>query len=283
MLKNLLFKKTVACEFKERFGPWALVVGAAEGLGAAFAEALAEVGLGLVLVDRKLQELQITADRLRTMYPVDVKEVVVDLADQHFLAQIMAATKGLEIGLLIANAALGEVGPFTESDLNTLLACIDVNVKAPLKLTHTYGKEMMQRKKGGIILLASNAAYQGSPYVANYAATKAYNLILGEGLWFEFARHGVDAMAFAPGATNTPGLRKAKPGLEEGKKSRGVMQPEDAAMAALAALGKTPSVRPGLWSTLETFFMTRLLNRRHAIKLAGRFVERELIRTDDLL
>jgi len=271
--------KIVAREFKESFGPWALVAGAAEGIGAAFAEALAEVGLGLVLVDRKAQELQSTASKLRQRYPIEVKEVVVDLADQNFLDRITAATKDLEIGLLIANAAIGEVGPFAESELRALLACVDVNVKAPLILTHTYGNEMIRRGKGGIILLASNAAYQGSPHVANYAATKAYNLVLGEGLWFEFASHGVDAMAFAPGATNTPALRKAKPELEEGKKNRGVMQPEDVAMAALAALGKTPSARPGLWSTLETFFMTRLLNRRHAVSLAGRFIERELKRT----
>lgn len=113
------------------------------------------------------------------------------------------------------NEVLAEVGPFEDSGLASLLAIVDVNVKAPLALTHTYGRAMVQRGRGGIIVLASNSAYHGTPYVAHYAATKAYNLVLGEGLWFEWARYGVDVMAFAPGATNTPGLRRAKPGWRE--------------------------------------------------------------------
>jgi short-subunit dehydrogenase len=271
--------KKVARDFARKYGPWALVSGAAEGLGAAFAEVLAEIGLGVVLVDRQAEKLVHTAERLRRNYGSDVKEVVVDLADQGFLSDIVAVTKDLEIGLLIANAALGEVGPFAESELDTLIAIVEVNVKAPLMLTHAYSKDMVGRGKGGIILLASNAAYHGVPYVANYAATKAYNLVLGEGLWFELSGHGVDVLAFAPGETNTPSLRKTKPGLIEGQKSTGVMQPEDAALAALAALGKTASARPGLWATLDTFFMTRLLNRRRAVKMAGRYINKNLNRT----
>jgi len=269
----------VAHDFHEKYGPWTLVTGGAEGLGAAFGAALAKIGLGVVLVDRQAEKLACTADRLRQTYRSDVREVVVDLTDRKFLSEITAVTKDLEIGLVIANAALGEVGPFFESDIEKLTACIDVNVRAPLILTHTYSRSMVERGRGGIILLASNAAYHGTPYVSNYAATKSYNLVLGEGLWFELAGHGVDVLAFAPGATNTPSLRNAMPGLLEGQKSRGVMQPEDAALAALAALGKTPSARPGLWATLETLFMTRLLSRRRAVKIAGGYINKNLNRT----
>ncbi|MFP6663931.1 MAG: SDR family NAD(P)-dependent oxidoreductase [Deltaproteobacteria bacterium] len=263
-------------DFARRYGPWSLVIGAAEGLGAAFAEALAEVGLNLVLVDRQSEKLADTADRLRRAYGHEVREAVVDLTEDDFLVQISGATQGLEIGLLICNAALGEVGPFEDSDLASLLAIVDVNVKAPLALTHTYGRAMVQRGRGGIIVLASNSAYHGTPYVAHYAATKAYNLVLGEGLWFEWARYGVDVMAFAPGATNTPGLRRAKPGLIAGRKSRGVMQPEDSARAALAALGKVPSARPGVLETLQTFFLTRILGRHRAVRVAGAYIRKNL-------
>ena len=274
--------KKVGQDFARKYGPWSLVSGAAEGLGAAFAEVLAEIGLGVVLADRQAEKLANTADRLRQTYGSDVREVVIDLAERDFLSEITDATEGLEIGLLIANAALGEVGPFAESDLDALITTVGVNVKAPLILTHTYGRDMVERGRGGIILLASNAAYHGTPYVANYAATKAYNLVLGEGLWFELAGHGVDVLAFAPGATNTPSLRKNRSGLIEGQKTRGVMQPEDAAWAALAALGKAPSARPGLWATLETFIMTRLLSRRRVVKIAGEYINKNINKTSNV-
>ena len=265
----------VADDFAPKYGPWALVTGAAQGLGAAFAETLGSIGLALVLVDRQEEQLAATAERLRRTHGVEVIEVVVDLTDPDSVSGITRATENLDVGLLIANAALGNVGPFLDADIEDLLSTVDVNVRAALVLTHTYGRDMARRGRGGIILLASNAGYQGTPFVANYAATKAYNLVLGEGLWYELREHGVDVLAFAPGATNTPSLRSVRPGLTEGVKARGVMLPDDSVRAALAALGRSPSARPGWAATLETFVATRLVGRRRAVTTAGAYMNRQ--------
>jgi len=112
----------------------------------------------------------------------------------------------------------------------------------------------------------------GTPYVANYCATKAYNLILAESLWYELGKFGVDVLGFSPGATNTPNFRGSRGDLKEGEKAKGVMLPDDVANEALQALGRQPSARPGFWETVSTFIMTRLLRRRYVIKRAGDYI-----------
>jgi short-subunit dehydrogenase len=124
------------------------------------------------------------------------------------------------------------------------------------------------------VLLSSSSAYQGTPYVANYAATKAYILSLGEALWYEQSKHGVDALAFAPGATNTPSLRSSKKGLKEGESGFGMQLPEVVARAALSSLGRAASARPGILATLETFFISKVLSRKMAVRIAGRIIQR---------
>lgn len=264
----------LAKDFSQKYGSWALVTGGSVGMGEAFAELIASQGVSLVLTDIQSEQLEITADRLKTKYQVEVKTVVADLSAADFMTKITATTDELEIGLLIANAAVGHVGSFPELAIESMIVAIDINVRATLLLTHHFCSGMITRGKGGIVLLSSSSAYQGTPYVANYAATKAYNLALGEALWFELSQHGVDAMAFAPGATNTPSLRTSKKGLREGEKGLGMQLPEEVAMHALSSLGNSPSARPGLLATLETFFITKVLSRKRAIKIAGGIIGR---------
>ncbi len=259
-------------EFSQKYGPWALVTGAAQGLGEAFAEQLAERGVNIVLVDRQADVLALSANKLREKYSVEFRELVVDLEAPDFMEKLGRETGDLEIGLLVANAALGHVGSFPDIELEAMLSGIDVNVKAALILSHTFCKAMIARKRGGIILLASSSGYLGTPYVANYCATKAYNLILAESLWYELGKYGVDVLGFSPGATNTPSFRGSRGDIKEGEKVKGVMLPEDVANEALNALGKQPSARPGFWETLSTFIMTRFLKRRYVIKRAGDYI-----------
>ena len=259
-------------EFLQKYGPWALVTGAAQGLGSAFAEQLAERGLNVVLVDRQHSVLASTAFKLKEKYNVDFREVVIDLEHPNFIEKLTSETNDLEIGLLVANAAVGYVGSFAEIELETMLSGIDVNVKAALILSHTFCKAMISRKKGGIIFLASSSGYLGTPYVANYCATKAYNLILAEALWYELGKYDVDVLGFSPGATNTPSFRGSRGDLKEGEKSKGVLLPDLVADRALQVLGQAPSARPGFWATLETFVMTRLLKRGYVIKRAGDYI-----------
>ena len=269
-------------DFFDKYGPWAMVTGAAEGLGEGFADELAKQGLSLLLVDRQAELLESTADKLREQHGVEVKTLAVNLTDADFLSKITAVTDTLDLGLLVSNAALGQVGPFADTKLETHLASIELNTKAPMLLTYALGQKMLARGRGGVILVASDAAYHGTPYVANYAATKAYNLILGEGLWYEWRQQGVDVLSFAPGPTNTPGLRKSNPRLREGVKVKGIMLPGETALAGLAALGKKPSARPSWRTSLDTFFMTRLLNRGRAVRLLGDKINSKLRRTLDL-
>lgn len=267
--------------FKSQYGPWALVTGGAQGMGAAFATTIGEHGVNLILLDREQALLETTAERLRTSLNVEVITVCADLAEASFLDFLLQKTEHCEVGLLVACAATGHVGPFEQTPLNDMLSAVAVNVNAPLILAHHYCQPMIERQRGGIIFFASSAAYQGTPYVANYGATKAYNLSLGEALWYELSQHKVDVLAISPGGTNTPGFRSANPGLKEGQKVKGVMLPEDTAAAALNALGNTPSARPSLRDTLETFLMTRVFSRRKAISLIGDKINSKLKRNID--
>jgi hypothetical protein len=136
-------------------------------------------------------------------------------------------------------------------------------------LCHHFGRRFRERGRGGIILMSSMAAFQGNPLLAQYAATKAYNLILAEGLWWECRGHGVDVLACVPGATLTPGYLALR-----GSKATAPFPPEMTPAAvveeALAALGTGPSVIPGWANRLSAALMQRLLPRRRAIKLMGR-------------
>ena len=255
--------------FAAKYGPWALITGGAQGMGTAFARAIGEHGINLILLDREHDLLEATCASLNEELSVDVIAVHADLTDPNFMLQLNKSTNELEIGLVVACAAIGHVGPFADTPLDAMLDSIAVNVTAPLTLARHYCEPMIARGRGGIILFASSAAYQGTPFVANYAATKAYNLLLGEALWYEMREQGVDVLSISPGATNTTGFRSANPGLKEGQKVKGVMLPEQTASSALHSLGRRPSARPSFRDELETFFMTRILNRRKAVALIG--------------
>jgi short-subunit dehydrogenase len=256
--------------YRTKYGPWALVTGGAEGIGGAFADQLAERGLDLVLVDQNGDAAAARAEILSKTHGVDVRVSVVDLSEEGFYERIRPLTDDLEIGMLVCNAGVGTPGSFFHLPLEEHLRALDVNCRAGLVLTHELGSRMVERGRGGIILVGSDAAYQGTPYVASYAATKAFNLILGEGLWYEGREDGIDVLGFAPGPTNTEGQRRGNPRLREGATPKGFMLPEPTARAALAALGRVPSARPDWWNRLETFIAVRLLSRRRAVERIGR-------------
>lgn len=256
--------------FREKYGPCALVTGGAQGIGGAFSDQIAERGLDLILADVDEAAATQRAARIAERYGVRAEALVVDLAQPDFFTAIEPVLAEREIGLLVCNAGVGAVGSFFDIPLETLVRSVDVNCRASLVLTRLVGAPMVARGRGGIILIASDAGYQGTPYVANYAATKAYNLILGEGLWYEGREEGIDVIGFAPGPTNTEGQRRGNPRMKEGATPKGYMLPEPTARAALEALGRVPSARPGWRNKLETFIATRLLSRRGAVERIGR-------------
>jgi hypothetical protein len=256
--------------FVEKYGPWALVTGAASGIGAELARHLAERGLHLLLLDMDEAGLRDHASQLRERHAVEIVPLIADLSRPDFLEGLEDEIAQRDIGLLICNAGVGSAGPFETTALEEMMRAIDINCRATLRLTHRIVPGLIARGRGGLILLASDSAFQGTPYVANYAGTKAYNLILGESLWYELAPYGVDVLAFAPGGTNTPSLRRGNPRLREGETPPGIMLAGPTALAALESLGRAPSARPDWRNRLDTFIQTRLLPRRRAITRFGR-------------
>jgi short-subunit dehydrogenase len=254
----------VSADFKARYGPAALVAGASEGIGAAFATELARRRLDLILVARRTTPLEEFAAKLRTQHRVNVETGALDLAAPDLAARAAALIEGREVGLCVYNAAHSRVVPFLDADLDDHLRTIDVNCRGPVTLAFLLGKKMAERGRGGVVLMSSLAGSQGTPLLAVYGASKAFNLVLGEALWDELARCGVDVLACRAGATRTPNFERSQP---TGKTP--MMDPEPVVAAALAALGKKPSVVPGAFNRTVAFFIGRIFSRRRAVKVIG--------------
>jgi hypothetical protein len=250
--------------FVEKYGKWALVAGASEGMGAEFARQLAARGLDVVLVARRASLLDALAAELRQAFGVQVRALPIDLSSPEAAEAIVAATSDLQLGLLVYNAALSPVGRFVDQTLEENLRALEVNVRTPTALAHHFGRAFAARGRGGLMLLSSLTAFQGSPWVTTYGATKSYNLALAEGLWFELREAGVDVLAVCAGATSTPNLLKAAPGG-----APGMLTPAEVARDALDALGLRPLTIPGWFNRLASFLMRHLLPRTVTISIMG--------------
>lgn len=259
---------TTSETFESKYGPWALVTGAAQGLGAEFSRQIASLGLDVVLVDVLAEEVARVAEEIQQTSARETRTVVADLTHPEFIDVLREGTEGIEVGLLVSNAGFGPVGLFFEQSLEDKLRMVDVNVRAPLILVQEFGAKMVARKRGGIILLSSASALHGVAYAANYAATKAYNLILAESLWDELRQHGVDVLGFMPGATRTPGFLVSQPRLERSRLAT-VMEPEPTVAEALKALGTTPSRIAGRRNRWIISLGGKLMPRRMMISMVG--------------
>lgn len=250
-------------DFKSKYGPWALVAGASEGIGAAFAHAIAQRGVNLILVARRLDKLELLSAEIKQMYNVEIACLALDLADFQTALQSIESLK-LEIGLLVYNAAHAPIKYFNEVSDDDLIKIVDVNVKAPLLLAKALSKGMVDRNRGGIVLMSSLAGLQGSPKIATYAASKAFNVVLAEGLWREFEAHNVDVIAAIAGAVRTPGYILSKQNVKE---APGTLDANEVARTTLDALGRGPSVVPGGFNRFAHFLMTRILPRKTAVNI----------------
>lgn len=189
--------------FKEKYGSWSLITGASSGIGKEYAAHIAAQGLNIALVARSEEKLRVIEKELISKYQIKVKAIVADLTSEADIDKLIKETSDLEIGLLVNNAGREDSNHFLKIFAEEHLNTIDLNVKVPLLLTHHFGAKMVERKKGGIINMSSIVAFQGVPYIANYAGTKAYNLIFSEGIAAEFKKHNIDVLAITPGFTKT--------------------------------------------------------------------------------
>jgi short-subunit dehydrogenase len=264
-------------DFAALYGPWAMVAGASQGLGAAYAEELAARGLNLVLVARRAELLQSRASNLSTKYNVETKIIPRDLSAADAVEQIAENTKDLEIGLLVYNAAFSAIGPFLERSLEDHVIEINTNAFTPLKLIYLFAQQMLARGRGGVVLMSSLSAFQGSAYISTYAATKAFNIVLAEGLWEEWRERGVDVLVCVSGAVKTPNYVASEP-EQTGGLGDMTMTPEQVVHEAMNALGKGPYVIPGRMNRISSFVMRHLLPRKAAVKFMGRILRRMYVK-----
>ncbi len=232
--------------FVDRFGPWAVVTGASSGIGEAFARQLAARKMHLVLVARREDRLKRLASELAGRHAIETRIVPVDLAADEFLPVIEQATHDLDIGLFVNNAGVLHAGQFLDHNLPDELNQLQVNTRAVLVLAHHFGRRMRDRRRGGMIFLASTVAFAGVPGMSAYAATKVHVLAFAEGFAREVAHHGIAVLALCPGPTSTEiwpsGTTPTLP-----------MRPEAVAEIGLRKLGRRTMVVAGLLNRLITF------------------------------
>ena len=184
--------------FLKRYGNWAIVAGASEGLGAEYAHELASRGLNLILIARREDLLQSLAKQLIEKYKIRAKPLVLDLSLPDAAEQVIHQTMDFDIGLLIYNAAFSAVGPLLDHKMDEHMRELHTNIHTPYKLVYLLGQHLLDRGRGGIVLMSSLSAFQGSAYISTYAATKAFNIVLAESLWEEWRSSGVDVLAIFP-------------------------------------------------------------------------------------
>ena len=240
------------------------MAGASEGLGATFAKQLAAKEMNLLLIARQAELLSKVSEDTTRQHNVEVRCLVQDLADARLGQVLQEATAGLEVGVLIYNAAYVPTGRFIDTDLESLENLIRVNVQGPVTTVRTLAPAMCERNRGAVILMSSLAGMQGGPGIVGYAASKAFNTILAEGLWAELGEQNIDVVVSCAGAMPTPGYERTYK-----KGSPGMLDPAEVAERTLKALGRGPRFIPGLINRMAATLSTRLLPRRTAIHLIG--------------
>jgi uncharacterized protein len=226
--------------FIERYGPWAVIAGASEGTGRAFARQIAAEGVNCILIARREALLLELAAGLRAESGVECVTASIDLARPDAFARIAEVAGEREIGLYVSNAGADANGSFfLDKDVEAWVDLVNRNVLTSLRCCHYFGRRMRARGRGGIILVGSGACYGSGPHLATYSGVKAFDLCFAEGLWAELEPHGVDVLNLVMTTTDTPALREllARKGMPA---PANLMAPADVAKAGLARLPHGP-------------------------------------------
>lgn len=234
--------------FAERYGPWAVVAGASDGIGAAYARAMAARGLNVVLLARRRAVLDEVAAAIRADTGVGARPIVVDLARNDAMATIIDATAGLDVGMVMYNAGADPVyEPFLDNSVEVALEMVHRNCVVPMQMCHHFGTAMRDRGKGGIVLVSSGAGLVGARNMVAYGATKSFDMVMGEALWAELHDAGVDVLSLVLGTTDTPALRRilAKRGVlasvDDNAPIPGASTPEETVAEAIGNLANGPT------------------------------------------
>jgi hypothetical protein len=231
-----------AAQWLDRYGPWAVVTGASDGIGREIARGLAARGLKLVLVARRGEQLAQIADEIGRSPSVETRVMSADLGRADDVARVLRETRSLDVGLLVASAGFGTAGNFLKTNAHDEANMVDVNCRAVLVMSKQFAARFAERKRGGLILFGSIVGFQGVGNAANYAATKAYIQALAEGLAVDLSPHGIDVLSCASGP------------VESGFAARSNLSPASSAdpgvvaRETIAALGRKTTVKPGIMS-----------------------------------
>ena len=246
-------------DFLQSYGPWAVVTGASSGIGEAFAKALAGRGLNLVLVARRKDRLEAIAREIEEGHQIATAVVAADLASAAGTDLLLEETAPLDTGMLIQAAGFGTAGDYLTIPAEDELAMIDVNCRAVQQLARAFGDRFAARGRGGIILMSSIVAFQGTPRSAAYAASKAFVQSLAEGIAPDLAARGVDVLASAPGPVRSGFAGRAN------MKMGGADSPETVASRTLAALGRRGRITPGMLGKVLSGSLSMLPRRTRSV------------------
>jgi short-subunit dehydrogenase len=238
--------------FLSKYGPWAVVTGASDGIGYAFAEQLAERGFNLVVVARRAGVLTELAQQIPAKHGIKVQVIAADLSTPEGLDELDRVTGTMDVGLLVASAGYGTSGPLLQANLKQERNMLDLNCYAVLDQCVLFGNRFAKRGRGGIILISSLVGWQGVPQSAHYAATKAYVQSLAEALRIELRPKGIDVLSSAPGPVLSGFAARANMVMGA------AVLPAVVARESLDSLGKTGTVIPGALSKLLTYSLLPL-------------------------
>ncbi len=260
-------------DFAQRYGPWALIIGASEGVGAAYALAVAGRGLNVVLVARRQAVLDEVATDIRARTGVRTRTVAVDLTGHDAMDRLAAGTADLEVGMVFYCAGADPVfEPFLDHPVEVPLAMVHRNCVVPMQVCHRFAGPMRERGRGGLVLVSSGAALAGGPNMVGYGATKAFDLVMAEALWAELHDLGVDVLALVLGLTDTPALRRlmvrrgSLPADDPEAPIAGAMTADEVVAEALASLTDGPTCLVGEMMRLGAQTLATM-SRNDAVKM----------------
>jgi|HubBroStandDraft_1064217.scaffolds.fasta_scaffold15829_7 short-subunit dehydrogenase len=225
-------------DFAERYGPWAVVAGASEGVGASVARLLGARGVNVVLVARRQEPL----DDVAATVAAETRTVVLDLSDTDATTRLADAVADLEVGLVVYNAGADpNMAQFLDKPVEIWLGMVARNCATVVGVSHHFGGSMAARGRGGLVLVTSGAGWAGGSHLAVYGASKAFDLVLAEALWAELGPKGVDVLAMVLGQTDTPAFRR----VLNGREVENIADPDDVARDMLDNLAEGPTFPPG--------------------------------------
>jgi len=251
--------------------PYTLITGASSGIGLSLAEAFAARGHALLLVARRAEVLQNIADDLGKRFGIEVKTRACDLADAAQLEALCAelARGEPEVGTLVNNAGFATSGAFVDNRWEEERELIDVNITALARLCHVVGQRMAAAGRGQILNVSSISGMMPGPWMANYAAAKAYVLSLSEGMREELAPRGVQVSVLCPGTTRSPFFARAGIDLDKLEKEALVMSPQDVARITVNALERNTAIIVPRWFNKVLAISPRLGPRWLLRKVVG--------------